>query len=269
MGYKKEICLLLLKNRRKSQYGKLDGNPLSLKHFKILDSSITEKELAELVELEILKTEEFRYRINDFDESNLTKEELEILSKQCNAELSVDELKTYRILKLKKISIKDSLETLKEKNIIECIEVRYDFKNAKISSGLYGINRVFLPTSDVFPTLVASDTNDYITLTNLKADNHDNYKEDFLEKVYFSGNYRKITKEEACEIQGFPKDFILPESRARWMKLIGNSVSVPVIDALTKAIIDTGVFGKKKKNVTKQIKHYKTPIKLKNTGVSA
>jgi DNA (cytosine-5)-methyltransferase 1 len=34
----------------------------------------------------------------------------------------------------------------------------------------------------------------------------------------------------------------LPESRAKWMKLIGNSVSVPVIDKLCKAIIETGVF---------------------------
>ena len=68
------------------------------------------------------------------------------------------------------------------------------------------------------------------------------YKQEFLEKVYFSENYRKITKEEACIIQGFPKDFKLPKSRARWMKLIGNSVSVSVIDTLAKSIIQTGVF---------------------------
>lgn len=53
---------------------------------------------------------------------------------------------------------------------------------------------------------------------------------------------RKITEEGACLIQGFPKDYILPENRARWMKLLGNSVSVPVIEVLAKAIIDTGVF---------------------------
>ncbi|MCU0468214.1 MAG: hypothetical protein MUF58_06390 [Arcicella sp.] len=34
----------------------------------------------------------------------------------------------------------------------------------------------------------------------------------------------------------------LPENRARWMKLLGNSVSVPVIEVLAKAIIETGVF---------------------------
>jgi len=61
-------------------------------------------------------------------------------------------------------------------------------------------------------------------------------------KYCFSNNYRKITKEEACMIQGFPKDFKLPESRARWMKLIGNSVSVPVIDVIIKSIVSTGVF---------------------------
>jgi hypothetical protein len=54
--------------------------------------------------------------------------------------------------------------------------------------------------------------------------------------------YRKITKPEACLIQGFPADFTLPDARARWMKLIGNSVAVPVVDAICKAIVDTGVF---------------------------
>ena len=115
-----------------------------------------------------------------------------------------------------------------------------------------------MPTSDVFPTLVASDTNDYVTLVNLRTDNHETYKQDFLDKVYFSENYRKITKEEACVIQGFPKDFKLPESRARWMKLIGNSVSVSVIDMLAKTIIETGVF-EERKNKTERIKKYEMP----------
>ena len=270
----KEICLLLLKNRRKSQFGKLDGNPLSLKHFKTLDSSITKKELSELVELDILKEEEYQFKIKDFDESELTENELEIISKQSNANLFIDDLKTHRPLKIKKISIKDTLETLKEKNIIECSEIRYDFKNTKISSGLYGVNRVFLPTSDVFPTLVASDTNDYVTLEILKKENHTNYRNDFLKKVYFPKNYRKITKEEACAIQGFPKDFKLPESRARWMKLIGNSVSVSVIDMLAKTIIATGVFESKERalkveKVTENIKYETPTMAIVNTSFSA
>ena len=113
-----------------------------------------------------------------------------------------------------------------------------------------------MPTSDVFPTLVASDTNDYVSLKNLDPVSHDDYKKQFLEKIYFTNNYRKITKEEACQIQGFPKDFKLPDSRARWMKLIGNSVSVPVIDILIKSIISTGVF----EDTTKLKKNTKSMI---------
>lgn len=107
-----------------------------------------------------------------------------------------------------------------------------------------------------------------LILLNLH-DNHEIYKQDFIDKVYFSENYRKISKEEACIIQGFPKDFKLPETRARWMKLIGNSVSVSVIDMLTKTIIKTGVFDDRKDQI-EQIKKYEMPTTyIKNSGVSA
>lgn len=238
----KHICLLLLKNRRKSQFGKLDGNPLSLKHFKLLDSSITSSELTELVSLDILKEIDYKFEVSDCDNSNLTDNEIALLSLTSKSRLFYDDLKRSRLLKIKKVKFSKELETLKKKGVIKCVETRYEFKNKKISSGLFGVNRIFLPSADAFPTLVASDTNDYITLTSINSKDIKSYRKEFLEKVYFSKNYRKITKEEACKIQGFPSDFILPESRARWMKLIGNSVSVPVIDALVKSIIKTGVF---------------------------
>jgi DNA (cytosine-5)-methyltransferase 1 len=109
---------------------------------------------------------------------------------------------------------------LLDKDINVCEEVRYDFKNTKISTGLFGVNRIFLPTSDIFPTLVASDSNDYITLEEIKAEQVEDYKRLFIERVYKKKNYRKITKEEACLIQGFPEDFMLPDSRVRWMRLL-------------------------------------------------
>ena len=58
--------------------------------------------------------------------------------------------------------------------------------------------------------------------------------------------YRRITQSEACRIQGFPDDFILPPTRPRWMKLIGNSVAVPVIKILANAVVKTGVFDEMK-----------------------
>ncbi len=238
----KEICLLLLKNRRKSQFGPLDGNPLSLKQFQLLDSTISQKEIDNLIKLGILKRVEYKFEIFDFEDSDLNEEQLELLKLSSDNFIIIDKLKTERSLKMKRISIADTVSSLIEKNIVQCVEERFDFKNTKISSGINGVNRVFMPSSDVFPTLVASDTNDYISLKNITPTTHEEYKENFLKEVYFSNKYRKITKEEACLIQGFPKDFILPESRARWMKLIGNSVSVPVIDMLIKSIVLTGIF---------------------------
>jgi DNA (cytosine-5)-methyltransferase 1 len=157
----------------------------------------------------------------------------------------MDKLKINRDIKIKKISISKTILPLIEKGILINNEERYDFKNTKISTGLYGVNRVFLPTSNIFPTLVASDTNDFVTTKVIYAKNEEDHKKQFVDKVYKKENYRRITKEEACMIQGFPKEYILPENRARWMKLVGNSVSVPVIEMLGKAILDTGVFDQK------------------------
>ncbi|WP_269076517.1 DNA (cytosine-5-)-methyltransferase [Dolichospermum compactum] len=238
----KDICLLLLRNRRKSNYGELDGNPLSLEHFQNLDSSIKQEEIDELVQLEILKSEQYRFIIKKYNIKALTKNEQTLLSFTNNAEIIVDSLKIQKGFKLEKTSIKKTIEFLKEKDIIECVEIRYDFKNTKISTGLFGVSRIFLPSSDIFPTLVASDTNDFITLKTIEALNHHDFKNKFIKEVYESREFRRITKREACLIQGFPQDFKLPESRPRWMKLIGNSVSVPVIDKLCKAIVETGVF---------------------------
>ncbi|MFZ2284265.1 MAG: DNA (cytosine-5-)-methyltransferase [Lutibacter sp.] len=247
----KEICYLLLKNRRKSAYGNLDGNPLSYKHFKDLDQSINKEELDELVSLEIFKKEGYSFLINEYQENDISEVEKSVLKCNINNILSVEYLKINRDLKLKKISISKILKTLQEKNIIVSEEIRYDFKNTKISTGLYGVNRIFLPTSNIFPTLVASDTNDYITTKEINAKNETEYREKFLKEIYKTQEFRRITKKEACLIQGFPEDYLLPENRARWMKLIGNSVSVPVIEMLGKAIIETGVFRVEEKLVLK------------------
>lgn len=238
----KEICYLLLKNRRKSIYGDLDGNPLSLAHFQNLDKTIIQSELDELLTMGILKLENYAFSINEHDENALLDDEKEVLKYHVNNELIIDSLKNNRQLKLKNISISKIIQSLEDKKIVKCIEHRYDFKNTKISTGLYGVSRIFLPTSNIFPTLVASDTNDFLTLAEITAKDEVEYKKKFIEEVYQKGNYRRITKEEACLIQGFPKDFILPENRARWMKLLGNSVSVPVIEVLGRAIAETGVF---------------------------
>lgn len=183
----KHICLILLQNRRKSKYGKSDGNPLSYSDFIDIDSSINQNEIDELVDIGIFK-------IKNVDGN----------------------------------------------------QIKYDFKNSKISSGIFGINRLFLPNCKHYPTLVASDTNDficdYISFNEYIYINNESLKDYVINNIIKYKKYRQITKNEACLIQGFPKDFKLPYNRNRWMKLIGNSVSINVIDMLIKNIIKTNVF---------------------------
>lgn len=251
----KDICLLLLTNRRKNIYGPVDGNPLSLINFQGLDSSITQKDLSDLVKLKIFKEAQYEFE-SLVDLQNLNLEDMTenenilielikgLLTKKKSNSFLIDEIKSHKELKKKNIKAGNVLKDLINKNIFKCVETRYDFKNTKISTGINGINRIFLPNANIFPTLVASDTNDYIATELIEAKNAKEFKEKFINDIYKAGKYRKITKEEACKIQGFPKDFKLPENRARWMKLIGNSVSVPVIEQLGQAIINTGVFEK-------------------------
>ena len=248
----KRICYLLLQNRRKKLYGPLDGNPLSLEHFHDLDSSIKATDIQKLVDKGILKEEQYLFEIDLSNEPVLSDEERMVVKYaqegnlfNQNPTINVDTLFTQREFKVKRIDPYLILQAMVEKGLARCIESRYDFRHRRISTGLNGVNRIFLPSSSIYPTMVASDTNDYVTTVEVSGDTPEEYKQNFLNNVYKKKAYRQITKEEACRIQGFPADFILPATRPRWMKLIGNSVSVPVIRILAKAVVDTGVFDSK------------------------
>jgi len=175
-------------------------------------------------------------------DGNLTDNERLVLEKHNNHIIVPDDIVCDRSIKVGRVNVTDTLKGLESRNLIECCEIRYEFRHTKISTGLFGINRIFLPSSNIFPTLVASDSNDFITPVSIAANNAVDYKRDFMNHVLDKKQYRKISQTEALRIQGFPDNFLLPESRSRWMKLIGNSVAIPVIEKLVQAIIDTGVF---------------------------
>ncbi len=52
-----------------------------------------------------------------------------------------------------------------------------------------------------------------------------------------SKNPRKLTPREAARLQGFPESFIIPVSDGQAYKQFGNSVAVPAIRAIAKAIV--------------------------------
>ena len=134
---------------------------------------------------------------------------------------------------LDKNATQENIDHLESVGVFQNVSGAYDFKNRKISSGIFGISRVYLPRANHFPTLVSSDTNDMVALENVDS------KEEFIEKIHKEKKYRKITKEEALELQGFPKDFILPEKRNRWMKLVGNSVTVPLVKLIINNVMES------------------------------
>ena len=47
---------------------------------------------------------------------------------------------------------------------------------------------------------------------------------------------RKMTPREWARLQGYPEDFILPLSDVHLYKQLGNSVTVPVIEAIAREI---------------------------------
>ena len=51
-------------------------------------------------------------------------------------------------------------------------------------------------------------------------------------------NPRMLTPRECARLQGFPEDFIIPVSNAQSYKEFGNSVCIPVIEAVAEAMID-------------------------------
>ena len=238
----KRICLLLLQNRRKPVYGPLDGNPLSLRHFKDLDRSVSKSDLEGLVDVGILKKVPYLYRVEDGCAAT-TDVDRRLVALSEDGLLNVDKAKGDRALRVMKTNVGKALASLEAAGAARCVEMRYDFKNSKISTGLEGINRIFLPSSKIYPTLVASDTRDFVATEEIYAATAEEWKNEFMEKIFRPRKFRRITREEACRIQGFPSDFSLPEERHRWMKLLGNSVAVPVVAAIAKAVAATGVFG--------------------------
>lgn len=238
----RRICLLLLRNRRRRDYGRLDGNPLSLAHLQELDKSISQSDVDALCGKGIIRPETYSYKVVRPDFADLTESERLVMKYVEDGRLVPDNFCAERKFKIAKVRLNDALSALVGKGVVEPDETRYDFRYTKISTGLFGVNRIFLPSSNIFPTLVASDSNDYVTDLSITATDRETYRRRFIEEVYKAGRYRRITKSEACRVQGFPPDFNLPDSRSRWMKLIGNSVSVPVIEQLVRSIIATGVF---------------------------
>lgn len=144
--------------------------------------------------------------------------------------------------------VKKDLKKLVDKGILcKKDNNKFDLSNTKNSAGLNGVYRVFLPQSEIFSTLTATGTNDYVATASIPQNNIELYKQFFLDKIYYPQKYRTITPKEASRLQGFPSKFKIHKKERLAMKQFGNAVPTNVVYHLMQSIMDYGIFSEKRR----------------------
>ncbi len=132
----------------------------------------------------------------------------------------------------------NELESLVTKKILRYIHPKgYEFVNSKISTGINGIAKIYLPHSDVIATLTATGTRDFVATTSLKCQRPEIYKQKFIEKIYKRQKFKLLSARDYASLQGFPNWFILDQEESTAKKQLGNAVSVPVVYHLAKSLL--------------------------------
>ncbi len=132
----------------------------------------------------------------------------------------------------------EDLDSLISKNILRFVDNKgYEFVNSKISSGINGVAKIFLPHSNVISTLTASGTRDYVSKISISCQEPSEYKKTFIKEIYKKKRFKKITARDAAKLQGFPDWFVLPGQEDGAKKMLGNAVPVPVVYHLAQAIL--------------------------------
>ncbi|MBS3025808.1 MAG: DNA cytosine methyltransferase [Dolichospermum sp. DET50] len=132
----------------------------------------------------------------------------------------------------------NELNKLLEKGIFRLTaDHKYEFVNSKNMTGINNIYRIILPTAEIFPTLTATGSKDYIATVSIHASHPQEYKNLFLEKIYQPQKYIPITAKHACKLQGFPIDFEYHTKDEVAKKQFGNAVPVPVVEYVAKELL--------------------------------
>lgn len=135
--------------------------------------------------------------------------------------------------------LKDSdLKKLVKKNIIiQEDDGRYELSNTKNSAGINGFYRVFLPQSDIFATITATENRDFIATKTITGKDPHDYKNNFLNQIYKKGKLRLITGRESGRLQGFPEKFKIHPNDKIAKRQFGNAVPTNVVYNLAKETI--------------------------------
>ena len=150
-------------------------------------------------------------------------------------------LKTLQTL-IKELKSSD-LKDLVEKNILNQEEDgRYELANTKNSAGINGVYRVFLPQSDIFATITATENRDYIATKTITGKDPEEYKNNFLKEIFKKKNMRLISGRESGRLQGFPDKFKIHPNDKIAKKQFGNAVPTNVVYNIAKEVLKINLF---------------------------
>ncbi|BAZ66036.1 DNA-cytosine methyltransferase [Fischerella sp. NIES-4106] len=132
----------------------------------------------------------------------------------------------------------EELDILITKKILRFVEGKgYEFENSKISSGINGVSKVFLPHADAIATLTATGTRDFVATISLECQEPEIYKQVFIEEIYKKKKFKPLTAQDYARLQGFPDCFQIAENETTAKHQFGNAVSIPVVYHLMKALL--------------------------------
>ena len=131
------------------------------------------------------------------------------------------------------------IDNLVDKEILRSVDDKgYDFVNSKISSGINGISKIFLPHADAIATLTATGTRDFVATVSIPCQEPFGYKQTFIKEIYQKKNFQPLTAQDYANLQGFPKWFKISKNETTAKHQLGNAVSIPVVYHLAKALLE-------------------------------
>jgi len=140
---------------------------------------------------------------------------------------------------------KAELDVLVLKKILRTYDDgKYEFVNRRLSGGIDGTYRIFMPTSRFFGTLTARGMKDEVSEVSVMGNTVEEYKLNFVLQVLQPKRYRPISVREAARLQVLPNSFRLHKNDAVSFRLLGNSVAVPVVKAVTQSLLETGTLSR-------------------------
>ncbi len=132
----------------------------------------------------------------------------------------------------------EEIDILVSKKILRFVDAEgYEFVNSKISSGINGISKIFLPHAHAIATLTATGTRDFVAKISIECQEPEAYKKTFIETIYKKRKFKPLTAKDYARLQGFPEWFRMADNETVAKYQFGNAVSIPVVYHLAKDLL--------------------------------